>query len=74
MPGVGETAPDLKLTRMYAPDLSDEEILAQRSVLTGSPSEMADTLSGYREKYGLTCFTVQDNHLENFSKVIAELR
>jgi probable F420-dependent oxidoreductase len=74
MPAVGETAPDLKLTRMYAPDLSDEEILAQRSVLTGSPSEMAETLSGYREKYGLTCFTVQDNHLENFSKVIAELR
>jgi probable F420-dependent oxidoreductase len=74
MPDVGESAPNLKLTRMYSPDLSDEEILAQRSVLTGSPREMADTLSGYREKYGLSCFTVQDNHLENFSKVIAELR
>jgi probable F420-dependent oxidoreductase len=74
MPAVGESAPDLKLTRMYAPDLTDDEILAQRSVLTGSPREMADTLSGYREKYGLTCFTVQDNHLENFAKVIAELR
>jgi hypothetical protein len=54
--------------------LSDDEIMAQRSVLTGSPREMADTLSGYREKYGLTCFTVQDNQIENFSKVIAELR
>jgi probable F420-dependent oxidoreductase len=74
MPAVGESAPDLALTRRYAPELSDEEIMAQRSVLTGSPREMADTLSGYREKYGLTCFTVQDNHIENFSKVIAELR
>src|ERR1700722_17307061 len=37
MPDVGESAPNLKLTRMYAPDLSDEEIMAQRSVLTGSP-------------------------------------
>ena len=74
MPAVGESAPNLKLTRRYAPNLSDEEIMAQRSVLSGPPREMADTLSGYREKYGLTCFTVQDNHIENFAKVIAELR
>ena len=44
------------------------------SVLSGSPREMADTLSGYREKYGVTSFTVQDNHIDNFAKVIAELR
>ena len=44
------------------------------SVLTGSPREMADTLSEYRDKYGVTFFTVQDNHIDNFAKVIAELR
>ena len=74
MPGVGESAPNLALTRRYAPDLSDEEIMAQRSVLSGSPPEIADTLCRYRDLYGLTCFTVQDNHIENFAKVIAELR
>ncbi|OIN80968.1 F420-dependent oxidoreductase [Mycobacterium malmoense] len=74
MPRDGETAPDLKLTRSYAPELSDEQLLSMPSVLSGSPREMADTLSGYREKYGVTSFTVQDNHIDNFAKVIAELR
>jgi probable F420-dependent oxidoreductase len=74
LPPDGETVPDLGMTRRYASDLSDEEILAMPSVLGGSPREIADTLSGYREKYGITCFTVQDNHLDNFAKVITELR
>jgi probable F420-dependent oxidoreductase len=74
LPPDGETVPDLRMTRRYASDLSDKEILSMPSVLGGSPREIADTLSGYREKYGVTCFTVQDNHLDNFAKVIAELR
>jgi probable F420-dependent oxidoreductase len=74
VPAEGETVPDLSMTRRYAAGMSDEEILAMHSVLTGSPREMADTLSEYREKYGVTCITVQDNHLDNFAKVIAELR
>jgi probable F420-dependent oxidoreductase len=74
LPREGETIPDLKMTRAYAPDSSDEELLSAPSVLSGTPREMADTLSEYREKYGLTCFTVQDNHIENFGKVIGELR
>lgn len=74
VPAEGETMPDLSLTRRYASGLSDEEILELTSVLYGSPKEMADMLSGYREKYGVTSFTVQDNHIDNFSKVIAELR
>jgi probable F420-dependent oxidoreductase len=74
MPPEGETAPDLRMTRQYAPDLSDERLLSMPSVLSGSPREMADTLSGLREKYGLTSFTVQDNNLDAFAKVIAELR
>lgn len=74
VPAEGETMPDLKMTRQYAPGMSDEEILAMHSVLTGSPREMADTLRGYRDKYGVTFFTVQDNNLANFANVIAELR
>ncbi|WP_081665402.1 LLM class F420-dependent oxidoreductase [Mycobacterium sp. UM_CSW] len=74
MPREGESAPDLRMTRQYAPDLSDEQLLSMPSVLSGSPREMADTLVGLRQKYGLSCFTVQDNNLDAFAKVIAELR
>ncbi|WP_085243353.1 LLM class F420-dependent oxidoreductase [Mycobacterium europaeum] len=74
VPAEGESLPDLAMTRRYAGGLSDEEILAMHSVLTGSPREMADTLLEYREKYGVTFITVQDNHVDNFAKVIAELR
>jgi len=74
LPHEGETVPDLKMTRQYSPGSSDEELMSAPSVLSGTPRQMADTLSELREKYGLTCFTVQDNHIENFAKVIAELR
>jgi probable F420-dependent oxidoreductase len=74
VPREGETIPNLSLTRRNAPDLSDERLLAMHTVLSGSPREMADKLSALREKYGTTYFTVQDNHIENFAKVIAELR
>jgi probable F420-dependent oxidoreductase len=74
VPAEGESLPDLSMTRRYAPGLSDEEILAMHAVLTGSPREMADKLSEYREKYGVTFITVQDNHIDNFAKGIAELR
>lgn len=74
IPAEGESTPDLSMTRRYAAGLSDEEILAMHSVLTGSPRKMADTLSEYRDMYGVSFFTVQDNHIDNFAKVIAELR
>jgi hypothetical protein len=74
MPPEGETAPDLRMTRQYSPGLADEQLLSMPSVLSGTPREMADTLSGLREKYRLTSFTVQDNNLAPFAKVIAELR
>lgn len=74
VPAEGTKTPDLSLSRRYAGTLSDEELLAMPSVLSGSPREIADTLLGYREQYGLTSFTVQDNHIENFARVIGELR
>jgi probable F420-dependent oxidoreductase len=74
MPPAGESVPNLAMPRRFAPTLSDVELLAMPSVLSGSPREMADTLLGYRERYGVTSFTVQDSHTDNFAKVIAELR
>ncbi|MBV8294423.1 MAG: TIGR03621 family F420-dependent LLM class oxidoreductase [Mycobacterium sp.] len=74
--GVSDSSgkPDLSMTRRYAPTLSDEELLALPAVLSGSPRDIADTLRGYRETYGLTSLTVQEHHAETFAKVIAEFR
>jgi probable F420-dependent oxidoreductase len=74
MPSDNSGIPDLSLTRRYAPTSSDEELLAMPAVLSGSPRDIADTLRGYRETYGLTSFTVQEPHAQAFAKVIAEFR
>lgn len=74
VPSDNSGKPDLTLTRRFVPDLSDEELLALPAVLSGSPRDIADTLRGYRKSYGLTSFTVQENHVETFAKVIAEFR
>ena len=66
--------PDLTLTRAYAPDSSDAELLALPSVLSGSPRHIADTLIEQREVYGVTYFTVQDYHGKYFAQVIDLLR
>lgn len=71
VPSDASGRPDLALTRRFV-DSSDEELLALPSVLSGSPSAIADTLRGYRETYGLTSFTFQENHVDTISKVIAE--
>jgi len=36
--------------------------------------EMADTVRGYRDTYGVSYLIVQDKHAQAFSKVIEELR
>lgn len=66
--------PDLAIARRFLPGLTDEQMLAHPGVLSGGPREMAETLRGYREAYGVTYLTVQDRHAEAFAKVIAELR
>jgi probable F420-dependent oxidoreductase len=74
--GVSDSSgkPDLSMTRRYAPTLSDEQLLALPAVLSGSPRDIADTLRGYRDTYGLTSVTVQEHHAETFAKVIEEFR
>ena len=66
--------PDLSITRRALPDMSDEDLLRTPAVLSGSTSEIADTIRGYRDTYGVSYLIVQDKHAEAFSKVIAELR
>src|SRR6201996_6611419 len=73
VPSDNSGKPDLALVRRFV-ELSDDELLALPSVLSGSPREIADTLRGYREKYGLTSFTFQENHVDTIAKVIPELR
>jgi probable F420-dependent oxidoreductase len=70
----GKGIPDLSLTRRYAPTLSEEQLLELPTVLSGSPRDMADKLRRYRETYGVTYISVQQQHAEAFSKIIAELR
>ncbi len=66
--------PDLSITRRALPSMTDEELLRTPAVLSGSTQEMADTVRGYRDTYGVSYLIVQDKHAEAFSKVIAELR
>jgi probable F420-dependent oxidoreductase len=73
MPMDDSGVPDLSITRRFLPHLSDEELLRAPSVLSGSAKEIADTLRGYRDTYGVSYITVQQLHAEPFSKVIAEL-
>jgi probable F420-dependent oxidoreductase len=73
VPSDNSGKPDLALTRRFV-DLSDEQLLALPSVLSGSPRDIADTLRGYHDTYGLTSFTFQENHVETIAKVIAEFR
>jgi probable F420-dependent oxidoreductase len=66
--------PDLSITRRALPSMSDDELLRTPAVLSGSARDIADTVRGHRETYGVSYLIVQDKHAEAFSKVIAELR
>ncbi len=74
MPTDDSGRPDLSITRRFLPELSDEQLLSTPGVLSGSTKEIADTIRGYRDTYGISYITVQQRHAEAFAKVIAELR
>lgn len=73
-PPVGSETPDLTLTRRFAPDLSDEELMRMPSVLSGSTAAIAETLTRYRDELGITYFTVMPNHTDGFAPVVDALR
>ncbi|MET7765163.1 LLM class F420-dependent oxidoreductase [Streptomyces sp. NPDC005393] len=58
----------------YAPDLSEDQLLAHPALLLGSPKDMADQLRAHRERFGFSYFTVLDPNMEAFAPVIEELR
>ncbi len=74
LPRDGSGVPDLSITRRALPHMSDEELLATPAVLSGSTDEIAETIRGYRDTYGISYVIVQDKNAEVFSKVIAHLR
>ncbi|MCV7356567.1 TIGR03621 family F420-dependent LLM class oxidoreductase [Mycolicibacterium fluoranthenivorans] len=74
VPTDGSGIPDLKMTRRFAPDATDEELLDNPGVLSGTPADQADKLRRLRDEHGVTYFVVQSAHAEAFGKVIAELR
>ena len=49
-------------------------MLATPAVFSGTPRDIADTIRDLRDRYGVTYITVQQQHGEEFAKVIAELR
>lgn len=64
----------LPLLRQLSPELSDAEILQQPGVLEGSTHSIAETLHRYRCTYGITYFTVTEQGMIPFAKVIQLLR
>jgi probable F420-dependent oxidoreductase len=66
--------PDLSMVRRFAPGLSDRELLQLPGVVSGSAHEIADTLRGYRETYGVSYLSVSGAVAEAFAKVISALR
>jgi probable F420-dependent oxidoreductase len=74
MPTDGSGVPDLTIARKFLPELSDEDMLRTPTVLSGTTSDIADTIRHYRDHYGVTYIIVQQMYAEAFAKVIDELR
>lgn len=65
---------DLSIAKRFLPGLSDEEMLLAPTVLSGSIDAITDRVRELRDTYGVTYITVQQQHAEQFAKVIAKLR
>ncbi|MUL49639.1 LLM class F420-dependent oxidoreductase [Mycobacterium sp. CBMA293] len=74
VPTDGSGMPNLSITRRFLPELSDAELLKTPGALSGSTTDMADRIRALRDRYGVSYFTVQQQHSEAFAQVIAELR
>jgi probable F420-dependent oxidoreductase len=74
VPTDGSGHADLTLSRRHLPDLTDEQLSELPGVLHGSSTDIAETLRGYRRRYGISYFTVMEFHADYFAEVIAQLR
>ncbi|MFE3252000.1 TIGR03621 family F420-dependent LLM class oxidoreductase [Streptomyces sp. NPDC059209] len=68
------TADALAPIRRTAPDLTEDQIRRLPNVLAGPPAQLTETLHRYRETYGLSYFSVREEHMTDFAKVMARLR
>jgi hypothetical protein len=53
--------------------LSAEQAVDSPIALVGSPAQIADTIVGRRERFGISRITVGSQHIEAFAPVVAEL-
>lgn len=66
--------PAVERFRRFRPDLSPAELVELPALLAGSPRTMAERLQRHRERYGFTFVAVLEPSMEDFARVIAELR
>lgn len=52
-------------------DLTPQEVLASPHLLVGTPGEIAGDLQGFRERFGISYWVVQD--MQPFAQVISHL-
>ena len=67
--------PDLSIARRFLPDADRRRVAenARRAVRLDAATSPTP-IRGYRDNYGVTYIIVQQQHGEEFAKVIAELR
>ncbi len=60
--------------RRFGPHLPDEQILAAPTISVGTAGQIAEELERDRQTLGISYITVMEHALEDFGRVIAELR
>src|SRR4051794_23226492 len=73
-PSESSATPDLSFPRRHAPDLPDDDLLAFPGVMSGSPRDIADTLRDFRDRCGVSYFTVLAPFADYMAKAIAHVR
>ncbi|WP_020669177.1 TIGR03621 family F420-dependent LLM class oxidoreductase [Amycolatopsis nigrescens] len=70
----GDRAGSLEKLRQFAPGMTEELLDRTPSVLIGDERHAADRLHELRERFGFSYFTVLEDNLEPFSRIVGLLR
>lgn len=62
------------MARQLMPGFTDERIRQSPSILVGTPQQMADSLREYRDRYGITYFTIIEPFMDAFAPVVEILK
>ncbi|WP_435592834.1 TIGR03621 family F420-dependent LLM class oxidoreductase [Nocardia sp. bgisy118] len=60
--------------RAFLPGFTDDQIDATPTVMIGTPQQIAENVREFRERHGITYFTVQEPAMEKFAPVIELLK